>query len=323
MSGTGPAGTMRLLATSLLGSETGARLDSLRGDLDDPRLREWTYLPGDRPGLCLDELTSEQRALVDRLVATAHGDWGTERVQGAMAVEHERRVSAGAASDVGDRYWVRIHGDPAGPTWAWRLTGHHVAMHVVVAGESATLTPHFLGAEPAVSRSGQHAGQRLLGLEEDLARELVTALDNGQRATAVVADRAPDDILTRFDPVADPSLVPVGLARGDMDGHQRSLLDRLVRTYLQRATPAYARACWQEAEQEGPEAISFAWAGPVEPGAGVYYAVRAPTFLIEYDNTQDNANHAHSVWRHLRDDWGGDTLRAHYLQAHHDSPDGD
>ncbi len=319
ISGTEPVSSMRQLATSLLASEAGERSQRLRGTLDDPRLREWTYLPGDRPGLCLDELSAEQRTLVDGLIAAAHGEWGTERVQGAISVEHGRRVGAGADPDVGDRYWVRILGDPAEPVWAWRLNGHHLAMHVFVVDEAVTLTPHFLGAEPALSETGKLAGQRLLGLEEDLARELVTALDDEQRGVAVVADRAPDDILTRYDPVADPALVPAGLARGDMDDQQRSLLDRLVRTYLQRATPSYAHTCWQDVTDSGPEAITFAWAGPVEPGAGLYYSVRSPTFLLEYDNTQDDANHAHSVWRHLRDDWGGDPLRDHYLRSHNGS----
>ncbi|MGH3361639.1 MAG: DUF3500 domain-containing protein, partial [Nocardioides sp.] len=152
--------------------------------------------------------------------------------------------------------------------------------------------------------------------EEDLARELLVSLDADQRALAVTADTAPDDILTRADLVADPDLLPDGLERNAMSGGQRSVLDRLVRRYLDRAPAAYADACWQEMQAPGAGPVTFAWAGPLDVGAGHYYCIRTPTFLVEYDNTQDDANHAHSVWRHLHDDWGADPLRAHYATAH-------
>ena len=90
----------------------------------------------------------------------------------------------------------------------------------------------------------------------------------------------------------------------------------MVQRYLLRAPAPYARACWRDAEAAGLDRIRFAWAGPTAPGARHYYCVRAPEFLIEYDNTQDDGNHAHSVWRHLRDDWGGDLLREHYAAQH-------
>jgi hypothetical protein len=103
---------------------------------------------------------------------------------------------------------------------------------------------------------------------------------------------------------------------------QQQILDRLIQRYLDRAPHPYAERCWREAEAAGPALIRFAWAGPVEPGRGHYYCVLAPEFLIEYDNTQDDANHAHSVWRHLRDDWGADLLRQHYASHHAASPAG-
>ena len=214
---------------------------------------------------------------------------------------------------------MRVLGDPAGDEpWGWRINGHHLAVHAIVVGDRTTLTPHFIGSEPAVIPSGPDAGRRLLGLEEELARELAAGLDPDQRSLGISAEMAPDDILTRHDPVADPSLLPAGIGRDLLRPDQQELLDQLVRRYLDRAPAAYADRCWREAEEAGLDRIRFAWAGPTErgPGNGHYYCVTAPDFLIEYDNTQDDANHAHSVWRHLRDDFGADPLRAHYA-AHH------
>lgn len=131
-----------------------------------------------------------------------------------------------------------------------------------------------------------------------------------------MADVAPADILTGADPVADPGVLPHGIRRGDLDAAQRRSFDALARRYLDRAPADYAAACWEEAMDTGAGDMEFAWAGPTAPGAPHYHCVRTPVFLIEYDNTQDDGNHAHSVWRHLRDDFGGDALRHHLRTAH-------
>ena len=302
-----------------------ALLDSLddqqrvlaRGELDDPRLREWTYLPGDRPGLPLEHVTAQQHALALDLLRLAHSPAGAELAIGAVEIERVRRELATGTSPDGDRYWLRVLGDPDDDEpWGWRINGHHLAVHVIVTAAGASLTPHFIGSEPARVPSGPQAGRRILGPEEDLARTLAAGLDPDQRAIGICADVAPDDILTRYDPVADPARLPKGITRDLLRPDQQETLDQLVQRYLDRAPRPYAERCWREAEAAGLELIRFAWAGPVEPGRGHYYCVLAPEFLIEYDNTQDDANHAHSVWRHLRDDWGADLLRQHYASHH-------
>ena len=300
-------------ARAFLASLSDLERDLARGSLDDPRLTEWTYLPGDRPGLPVEDLDSEQHALFVELLRSAHSTQGGDLAEGAVEVERVRRQLATGSWPDGDRYWLRVLGDPDGDApWGWRVNGHHLAVHVVVVGEDTTITPHFLGSEPARLPTGS----RLLGVEEDLARELATSLDPDQRRLGVPAERAPDDILTRHDPVADPSLLPAGIGRDLLRPDQRELLGRLVRRYFDRAPRDYADRCWADALEAPDDAVRFAWAGPTDPGEGHYYCVRGPEFLIEYDNTQDDANHAHSVWRHLRDDWGQDLLRAHYTRAH-------
>jgi hypothetical protein len=304
-------------ARALLASLDDRQRRLVRGDLADPHLRQWSYLPGDRPGLSMEHLTAAQHALAVELLRSAHSPDGGDLALGAIEIERVRRELVTGAPPDGDRYWLRVLGDPDGAEpWGWRINGHHLAVHVVVAPGGTTFTPHFVGSEPAAVPSGPQAGRRILGPEEDLARRLAIGLDPDQRALGISADAAPDDILTRADPVADPALLPEGIGRDLLRPAQREILDRLVRRYLDRAPAPYARRCWRDAEAAGLDRIRFAWAGPTEPGAGHYYCVRAPHFLIEYDNTQDGANHAHSVWRHLRDDWGTDLLRDHYARRH-------
>jgi hypothetical protein len=133
---------------------------------------------------------------------------------------------------------------------------------------------------------------------------------------AIVSQDAPTDILTDAYRAVDPSVPPRGLAYAAMFGEQRERLIGLIRHYVGRTTDEVAAAEWRKIERAGLEGITFAWAGPEEPERGHYYAITGPTFLIEYDKTQDGANHIHSVWRDLANDWGEDLLAAHYAEAH-------
>lgn len=315
-----PAQELAGLATALMASLDGDQTRRARGSLTDPSLREWTYLPGERPGVPVETMTAEQRELAFGLLTGLLSEAGSSVVLGAVELERIRRQLASGQADIGgDRYWLRVLGDPADPhqPWGWRINGHHLAVHCVVVADQITVTPHFVGAEPAEVRSGPFAGFRLLMQEEELARDLLADLDPDRRRVAVFADRAPSDILTRFDPVADPSSLPTGLSHASMTARQQDLVQRLVQRYLERAPEPYARRCWQELVDAGLDQLAFSWAGGTALGAGHYYCVTSPSLLIEYDNTQNGANHAHSVWRHLRDDWGADLLRDHYTRQHH------
>jgi len=280
--------------------------------------QKWTYLPGPRPGLSLAEMTIAQRVLALELLDAGCSAGGAQTARGIIELERVRRQLTGQSVAPGDDpYWVRILGDVSrDEPWAWRVNGHHLAVHVTVVVDQLAVTPNFLGAEPAVVPRGQHVGLRTLAAEEDLARALLAGLDTAQRLTAVTSEVAPHDILTRFDPVADPRALPTGLPHAQMTDEQRALLQHLVRCYFDRAPLEHANACWQRAVEAGLERMRFGWAGSDRRGLGHYYCVSGPTFLIEYDNTQDDANHIHSVWRDLRGDWGGDLLATHYADRH-------
>jgi hypothetical protein len=109
--------------------------------------------------------------------------------------------------------------------------------------------------------------------------------------------------------------VPKGLPARDLDAGQRDLLRALLATYLGRVPDGLSPQA-DYADDATLDAVHLAWAGPTEPGQPHYYRVHGPRLLIEYDNTQSHANHAHSVWRDPAADFGHDVLGAH-LTAHH------
>jgi Protein of unknown function (DUF3500) len=282
----------------------------------------WSYLPGPRPGVAVGDLSDAARGAFDELLEGTLSAMGAHRTRQVMNLDDVLREVERSAGKAGwhrrssDRYWVRVLGNPDDDVWAWHLGGHHVGIHATVVGNGIAVTPCFLGTNPAVVRSGPHAGLQVLREEESLARDLLGAFTEDQLAVAVVSRTAPNDIATRNDPVANPDVVPAGLRYADMDGSQAQRLQALVGWYLGRATEPVANEAWRSVADAGIGKVSFAWAGPTTVGAPHYYAVKGETFLLEYDNTQDGANHAHSVWRDLRRDWGTDLLAEHHARAH-------
>jgi hypothetical protein len=216
------------------------------------------------------------------------------------------------------RYWIAMYGEPAGDApWAWRLEGHHVSVRsTVVGGRVVSVTPSFFGANPATVPGGALAGHRTLQGEETLARAVLATLSPGERSVAVVDPVAPPEIVSGTGRRADLRRVPLGIARDRLGATARDALDRLIRYYLDRSPEPLAEAAWERLAGAGLDSVSFAWAGSDRPGQGHYYAIQGPTLLIEYDNTQNDANPIHSVWRDPANDWGDDVLAVHYREAH-------
>ena len=284
----------------------------------------WGYTPGPRAGLALGDMRPSQRAAASALVAAATSPRTAREVSDIMALESVlgalERETGRAGSDRRDPelYWLAVFGDPgsSGP-WSWRIGGHHVAIHLTVAdGAVIGVTPSFLGANPATVPHGPFAGTRTLAAEEDLARRVLSALTPAERAAAIVADTAPADILSGIGRHADVRNVPVGIRQADVGRAGRAAVEALIRHYVDRSPREVAARAWDRVIAGGLGDVAFAWSGPEEAGRGHYYAVRGPAFVIEYDNTQNEANHVHSVWRELANDWGEDLLARHLAAGH-------
>lgn len=180
----------------------------------------------------------------------------------------------------------------------------------VVNGTLVAGAPTFFGSNPAEVRDGPKKGTRVLALVEDAARALLESLDSAQRATAIINATAPNDIVTVANVKIDP-LAPVGISAAALTGKQRALLQALVDVYAGYLADDIGAGRLARIEQAGWDNVAFAWAGALERGQKHYYRVQGPTFLIEYDNTQNDGNHIHSVWRDVQGDFGADLLREH------------
>jgi len=293
----------------------------------DDRRYVWDYRPPEstpRNGLRLINMTAEQRRKAEAVMDIGLSTRGAEQVRKIMELEtplrEQERVEGRVTPFIRDpeHFQFCVFGDPRGRApWAWHVAGHHVAVHfTVVDGDRIASVPLFFGANPSEVRIGPTAGQRTLPEEEDWARALVRSLPSEQKQVAVVSASAFPDILTDKNRVAYPFLAPRGIAYSDLGDEHRTRLVDLVRHYVARTNDELSAFTWGKIERAGFSDVTFAWAGSVEPGQGHYYAIKGATFLIEYDNTQNGANHIHSVLRDLTGDWGEDLLLAHYQEAH-------
>jgi hypothetical protein len=282
---------------------------------DDAARRWLEYRPQYRPGACLAQMSQAARKAAHRLLATGLSEHAYAQAMGIVALEEvlDRREGWRRGRHSGD-YWVSVFGDPSGDgPWSWRFEGHHLSVTMTVAGEEVSPAPVFLGANPArVSYSGRLVS-RPLGPEEDLARALLDAMGPAGRALAVVRAQAPADIRSGTSARAADVIEPLGVAASQLGPGARAVLGELAALYLDRLPPALAA---REASRADSADLHFAWEGPLVPGTRHYYRVQADDLLIEYDNTTDDGNHAHTVLRRPRSDFGDDVLAAHHEQAH-------
>jgi hypothetical protein len=304
------AGDMREAAAALLATTEGAR--SAASFADDAARRWIEYRPRPRPGLSLTELGTTARKAAHRLLSTALSPPAYAQAMAVLALEEilDRR-EGWARGRHSEDYQVIVFGAPGDDEWGWRFEGHHLSVSMTLAGDLVSPAPVFLGANPARVENAGRTVLRPLAIEEDLGNELLRSLPAVARRRAVVADEAPDDIRSATRPVSS-RLAPAGIARSDLRPGERALLDQLVAVHLGRLPDDLAASL----DPAGGD-VHFAWEGPPGPGTRHYYRIQADDLLIEFDNTTDDGNHAHSVLRRPRGDFGGDILAAHRAGVPH------
>lgn len=286
---------------------------------DDEQRFDWHFIPRARKGIPFKDLDSAQRLLGAALLGAGLGQRGLIRAATIMSLDailREMEKGAGPVRDP-ELYFLSIFGDArSAKPWGWRVEGHHVALNfALVDGKTIASTPAFFGTNPAEVLQGARKGLRALAPEEDLARMLIKALDDKQRSQAVVSEKAPSDILSTNLRKAEP-LKPAGLQTGRLGQKQQDILMSLLNEYAARHAPDIAAARLDRVRAAGLGNIFFAWAGGFEKGQPHYYRIQGPSFLVEYDNVQNNANHIHTVWRDFNSDFGVDLLALHYKQDH-------
>lgn len=281
----------------------------------------WHYVPRERPGLSLKTMSPEQKGKALKVVRAALSAKGFDKTEAIRTLDSVLRELENSSRRDPELYDVAVFGEPSETEpWGLRYEGHHVSLNwTFIRGAVIASTPQFLGANPAEVLQGVMKGTRVLAAEEDLGRSLVLSLSDEQRRAAVLDATAPPDILTgsqREAAIQDD----LGVSYGALTEAQQGVLLSLINEYAAVQPAAIAKKRLERIRASGLDTIKFAWMGGVQKGQGHYYRIQGPTFLIEYDNTQNNANHVHTVWRDFANDFGQDVLKQHYrahADAHH------
>jgi hypothetical protein len=315
MAADGLSGPMRSAALALLAALDDEQRALAALPFEDDAARRWLeYRPRHRPGASIARLRETPRKAAHRLLATGLSEHAYAQAMSIIALEEvlDRREQWRRGRHSND-YWVSVFGDPAGDApWSWRFEGHHLSVTMTVAGDRVSPAPVFFGANPAcVSYAGRPVS-RPLAPEEDLAQVLLDAMAPAERDLAVVSGQAPGDIRTGTSPRAREGIEPLGVAADQLGSGARAVLGELVTLYLDRLPAELAAR--EGARLTGGE-LHFAWEGPMRSSVRHYYRVQGDDLLIEYDTTSDG-NHAHTVLRRPRSDFGDDVLAEHYRQAH-------
>ena len=316
---------MTTVARQFLGALSPEQRASASIPFSDEERMNWHYIPRARKGLPLKGLTPAQHKLADAWLSAGLSAEGHETARSITLLDGVlRELENGNPTRDPEAYNFTVFGEPSETgTWGWRFEGHHISLNFTLhGGEVVAATPSFFGANPAVIREGPRAGIRTLPKEELAARELFRSFHGAQLTKVLMDAKAPAEIITGASRQADPG-PPAGVPVAAMTKEQARALLGLIETYAHRWRPEVAEAELEKLRKGGMEKIHFAWAGGSEPGQPHYYRIQGPAFLIEYDNTQNNANHIHSVWRDLDGDFGADVLRAHYnTSSHHQHASG-
>lgn len=281
---------------------------------------EWYYVPRERYGLRYKAMKPEQQKAAQELLILGLSKMGYKKVATIRELENVlHEMENGSPTRDPDLYYFTVFGTPdAKGTWGWKYEGHHVSLHwTVVKGKVIASSPQFLGSNPGEVRSGKMKGTRVLAAEEDLGRALVKSLSAEQRKEAVISETAPGDILTtnaRTAAIQEDRGIPYR----QLTKEQQGLFLTLLQEYANVQAPDIAEKRMEAVRKAGMENIKFAWMGGLEKGEKHYYRIQGATFLVEYDNTQNNANHVHSVWRDFKGDFGADLLDLHYRTADHE-----
>jgi hypothetical protein len=312
-----PAAEMAAAAQRFLESLSGETRATMRSIFEDEERLNWHYIPRSRFGVPFKDMTPPQRELGDALLRTAMSDEGYKKVGQVRVLDRVLFEQTKNPIRDEDFYFFAVFGSPgAANDWGWRVEGHHISLNFTLRnGRVVSTTPLFIGANPALVREGSQKGLRVLSAEEDLGRQFLNALRGSLRSKAVISRTAPPDILAM--PGKTAQLPQQGVSLGELPPEQAQQLMGLVEMYARRLRRELADAELTRIWQAGIEKIYFAWAGGRDPGQPHYYRILGPTFVIEYDNTQDNANHIHTAWRDPQHDFGLDPLRAHYAQSRH------
>ncbi len=318
-------GDMTTAAVDFIQLLSSAQKEKALFSFDSEERYNWHYVPKERKGISLRELTDKQQKAGFDLLRTALSDTGFTKATAIIQLELVlREVENRPANDEyrnPGKYYFSFFGDPAKDAiWGWRLEGHHVSLNFSSENNQLTAaTPGFMGSNPAIVLAGPEKGKQILKDESELGLSLIQSMDAAQMKQAIIPGSAPGEIITGNSRKAIIN-ESYGILYTDLKRSQQQVFIQLLSLYIHHYTRLYALGMMEEIKSAGINNLRFAWAGELQTGPGHphYYRIQGPTIIIEYDNTQNNANHVHTVIRDLKNDFGGDELLEHYNRTKHE-----
>lgn len=326
---------MAAVAKRWLASLSKAQRAKATFKLDDEERSKWHFVPDfvikpdGRKGLTIGQMTPQQRIFALTLPSTALSNRGYLEMMSIRALEKVLFDNEGKDYRDPELYYVSIFGKPdAKGTWGWRFEGHHLSVNVTIMdGKKFSVTPSFFGSNPGKVTSGNLTGVEVLDKEQKLALSLIQSFDNDQMAIATIDTSGMDkkllqnsvikEVLTTDAPKADRGLFTFkGISFADLDPAQQKKLLNLVNVYTTRFRPEILNGTRYRGRIKDGSDLFFAWSGGKKRGEFHYYRIQSKTFLIEFANTQNNANHVHAVWREFDGDFGHDFLSEHFSKHH-------
>ncbi len=297
-----------------------AQLSKTQLQFDDVSRETWHYFPATmwpRSGIQLGELNAKQKELFHKMLQYHLSEAGYHKTMDIMSLENVLAEETGDTHmrDI-NKYHISIYGDPAkDQVWSWTFEGHHILLSFTSVDDRISFTPRFFGANPAIVQSGPKKGKHTLAMEENLGLQLINSLSTEQKTKSIFDEKTFGDIRTK-NSVRVSAETPKGIPLPELDKSQQETLMKLIYEYIAAVPDAIAKTRLGKLESEEKQDIHFAWAGATQLGKPHYYSIQGKSFLIEFDNSQNNANHIHTVWRDFDGDFGRDLIQEHYA-AHH------
>jgi hypothetical protein len=302
-------------ATKFLEALDAKQREKATYEYASPKKPNWSNLPVTavpRNGVRMGDLTREQRSLAMDVVAAVLSKGGYQKVVDIMDGDQQlaqgkggkgkgKGKGPGGAQFGADNYYLAVFGKPSETQpWMVQFGGHHLGVNVTVIGKHFVLTPTHTGAQPTLfKRDGKDV--RPLGPENDAGFKLVNALDEKQRAQAVLGERPQGELL--LGPGRDSRTIePKAIKGSALTAAQQALLLDVIGAWVSIVESEAAAARMKEIKDAIGETY-FAWKGPTAPGSAAYFRVQGPTVVIEYA-PQGGTDHIHTVVRNPQNDYG-------------------
>lgn len=321
-------------------------INSLDGDqkklallpFEDSARTKWNNLPvGLRPraGINIGRMTEVQRKIFHRILSVSLSSQGYLKATSILHLDnllnlyydslyYKKTIDENMYKFMQDLQWshrnfyLAFFGDPAGTVWGYKIEGHHLSINFSFTGNKLSVTPFFIGTDPAEYPNTEYAGWRVLGQEEDLGLKMMKSMTSTQQQKAIISKSVPGDIFTSAE--SGKRLLDFqGLKGAEMTIQQKATILYIIREFVFNMEYDKAVLEYEKITKAGLDKVYFGWIGPVDESKPHYYVLNGPGFLIEFDNHgfEGNANHIHAIWREKGNEYGEDVLRKHYLNEKH------